>query len=99
MRSEGHQDAKLDSLVIGGRYGLASKEFTPAMVWSVYQELEKQTPKRGFTVGIVDDVTHRSLNVDEDWIVDFARLHPSFVFWTRERRYGGSYQEFGKDNR
>ncbi len=69
-RASGHTDAKLDSLVIGGRYGLASKEFTPAMAWSVYQELDKETPKRGFTVGIVDDITHRSLLIDSDWIVE-----------------------------
>jgi pyruvate-ferredoxin/flavodoxin oxidoreductase len=69
-RASGKRDAKLDSLVIGGRYGLASKEFTPAMALAVYQELDKETPKRGFTVGIVDDVTHRSLPVDADWIIE-----------------------------
>jgi len=47
--------------VIGGRYGLASKEFTPAMVKAVYDELLKKSPKNHFTVGINDDVTHTSL--------------------------------------
>ncbi len=47
--------------VIGGRYGLSSKEFTPAMVKAVYDELAKPQSKRHFTVGIVDDVTHTSL--------------------------------------
>ncbi len=51
-------------MVIGGRYGLSSKEFTPAMVAAVYAELAAETPKRRFTVGIVDDVTNLSLDVD-----------------------------------
>jgi|GEM_PF-3239296 len=46
--------------VIGGRYGISSKEFTPAMVKSVYDELAKPQPKNHFTVGIIDDVTHTS---------------------------------------
>ncbi len=50
--------------VIGGRYGLSSKEFTPAMVKAVFDELRKPTPKNHFTVGINDDVTHTSLDVD-----------------------------------
>jgi pyruvate-ferredoxin/flavodoxin oxidoreductase len=50
--------------VIGGRYGLSSKEFTPAMVKAVYDELAKPRPKRHFTVGINDDLTHTSLAVD-----------------------------------
>jgi pyruvate-ferredoxin/flavodoxin oxidoreductase len=53
--------------VIGGRYGLSSKEFTPAMVKSVFDELAKPRPKRRFTVGIYDDVTHLSLEVDQDF--------------------------------
>jgi pyruvate-ferredoxin/flavodoxin oxidoreductase len=52
--------------VIGGRYGLSSKEFTPAMVCSVFGELSKAEPKRHFTVGIADDVTQLSLAVDAD---------------------------------
>ena len=50
--------------VIGGRYGLASKEFTPAMVASVFAELAKPKPRNHFVVGITDDVTHHSLDVD-----------------------------------
>ncbi len=54
--------------VIGGRYGLSSKEFTPEMVKAVYDELRQRTPKRHFTIGIVDDVTHLSLKWNpEDW--------------------------------
>src|SRR5512138_1652696 len=50
--------------VIGGRYGLSSKEFTPAMVKATFDELSKSRPKRHFTVGINDDVTHLSLPYD-----------------------------------
>jgi pyruvate-ferredoxin/flavodoxin oxidoreductase len=50
--------------VVGGRYGLSSKEFTPAMVKAVYDDLKKPAPKNHFTVGINDDVTHTSLDVD-----------------------------------
>ena len=50
--------------IIGGRYGLSSKEFTPGMVKGVFKELKKTSPKNGFTIGIIDDVTHNSLNYD-----------------------------------
>jgi len=53
--------------VIGGRYGLSSKEYTPAMAKAVFDELKQAGPKRHFTVGITDDVTHLSLKVDEDF--------------------------------
>jgi pyruvate-ferredoxin/flavodoxin oxidoreductase len=47
--------------IIGGRYGLSSKEFTPAMAKGVFDELEKAQLKNRFTIGINDDVTHTSL--------------------------------------
>jgi pyruvate-ferredoxin/flavodoxin oxidoreductase len=53
--------------VIGGRYGLSSKEFTPTMAKAVFDELKKPQPKRHFTVGIVDDITHLSLSYDESF--------------------------------
>ncbi len=56
--------------IIGGRYGLSSKEFTPAMAASVFAELNKPEPKRRFTVGIVDDVTHLSLKWDPDFVTE-----------------------------
>ncbi len=56
--------------IIGGRYGLASKEFTPAMVKSVFDELCRENPKSEFTVGIQDDVTCRSLNVDPEFDIE-----------------------------
>ncbi len=55
--------------VVGGRYGLSSKEFTPAMVRGVFDELSKAAPKNHFTVGIVDDVTHSSLDYDAQWTI------------------------------
>ncbi len=51
--------------LIGGRYGLSSKEFTPGMVKAVFDELSQAMPKNGFTIGIEDDVTHTSLSWDE----------------------------------
>ena len=51
--------------VIGGRYGLSSKEFNPSMVKAIYDNMECDTPKNNFTVGIFDDVTHLSLPVNE----------------------------------
>ncbi|MDI9400425.1 MAG: pyruvate:ferredoxin (flavodoxin) oxidoreductase [Limisphaerales bacterium] len=54
-------------MIVGGRYGLASKDFTPAMVKAVYDNLEQPKPKNHFTVGIVDDVTHTSLPVDKNF--------------------------------
>ncbi len=53
--------------VIGGRYGLSSKEFTPAMIKGIFDELTKETPKNHFTIGIIDDVTHTSLSYDPDF--------------------------------
>ena len=50
--------------MVGGRYGLSSKEFTPAMVKAVYDNLKKPQPKDHFTIGINDDVTHTSLDYD-----------------------------------
>jgi pyruvate-ferredoxin/flavodoxin oxidoreductase len=50
--------------VVGGRYGLSSKEFTPAMVRGVFDNLKKEQPKNHFVVGIVDDVTHASIDYD-----------------------------------
>jgi len=55
-------------VIIGGRYGLGSKDFTPAMVKAVFDNLDKQNPLNGFSVGIRDDVTHKSLDFDPEWL-------------------------------
>jgi pyruvate-ferredoxin/flavodoxin oxidoreductase len=57
-------------VVIGGRYGLASKEFTPAMVKAVYDELTRPYPKNHFCIGITDDVTMTSLAFDESFDIE-----------------------------
>jgi len=59
-----------DIKVVGGRYGLSSKEFTPAMVKATLDELTKPEPKNHFTVGINDDVSHTSLEVDSSFSIE-----------------------------
>jgi pyruvate-ferredoxin/flavodoxin oxidoreductase len=61
--------------VIGGRYGLSSKEFTPAMVKAVYDELAKPAPKNHFTVGISDDVSFTSLDYDPNFSTEDEATH------------------------
>ncbi|HVG90957.1 MAG TPA: 2-oxoacid:acceptor oxidoreductase family protein, partial [Alphaproteobacteria bacterium] len=61
--------------VIGGRYGLSSKEFTPAMAKGIFEELEKENGRKHFTVGIVDDVTHTSI----DYNPTFSTEEPDTV--------------------
>ena len=56
------QAGRHDVTVIGGRYGLGSKDTHPASIFAVYEELAKDAPKHEFTIGIVDDVTHLSLD-------------------------------------
>jgi pyruvate-ferredoxin/flavodoxin oxidoreductase len=67
--------------IIGGRFGLSSKEFTPAMVTAVIEELDKEAPKQHFTIGIHDDVTHMSLDYD-------ASMHIESEQATRAIFYG-----------
>lgn len=57
-------------LVVGGRYGLSSKDFSPAMAKAAFDELAKPEPKNSFTIGINDDVSHSSLDVDESFSID-----------------------------
>ncbi len=57
-------------VVIGGRYGLSSKDFSPAMAKAVLDELAKPEPRHDFTIGIVDDVTHTSLDFDPDFSIE-----------------------------
>ena len=64
--------------VVGGRYGLSSKEFTPAMVLAVLDSLQSPEPRDDFTVGIVDDVTRRSLPVDPSFVTDRSTLRALF---------------------
>jgi len=66
--------------VIAGRYGLSSKEFTPAMVKAAFDELAKSSPKRKFTIGIIDDVTHLSLAWDPSFRTEAADVTASVFF-------------------
>jgi pyruvate-ferredoxin/flavodoxin oxidoreductase len=69
-RDDGTLPTEVMPRVIGGRYGLSSKEFNPAMVRAVFDELLKDKPKKHFTVGIVDDVSYTSLAVDPNFIIE-----------------------------
>jgi pyruvate-ferredoxin/flavodoxin oxidoreductase len=66
--------------IVAGRYGLSSKEFTPAMVKGVFDEIAKSAPKRKFTIGIVDDVTHLSLTWDPTFRTEAADVSASLFF-------------------
>jgi len=59
--------------IIGGRYGLSSKEFTPAMVKGIFDELTKAAPKKHFTIGIEDDISHSSLSYDPNFSTEDPR--------------------------
>jgi pyruvate-ferredoxin/flavodoxin oxidoreductase len=77
--SEGGKDAPKPR-VIGGRYGLSSKEFNPAMVKGVFDEMLKDEPKNHFTIGIHDDVTHTSLDYDPNFHIEMPDTVRA-VFW------------------
>ncbi|MBL0154846.1 MAG: pyruvate:ferredoxin (flavodoxin) oxidoreductase [Chitinophagaceae bacterium] len=76
------QQGKIKALpnIVGGRYGLSSKEFTPAMVKAVYDELKKKNPKNNFTVGINDDVTFTSLPYDPAFTLDESEWRQGLFF-------------------
>ncbi len=66
--------------MIGGRYGLSSKEFTPAMVKAVFDELNKEHPKNHFTIGIYDDVMYSSLEFDASFTLDESEWTQALFF-------------------
>jgi len=66
--------------IIGGRYGLSSKEFTPGMVKAIFDELRRDEPKNHFTVGIHDDVTHTSLEYDPAFSIE-GKETVQCVYW------------------
>jgi pyruvate-ferredoxin/flavodoxin oxidoreductase len=73
-------EAKRNVFVIGGRYGLSSKEFTPAMVKGVFDELKKTEPKNHFSIGINDDVTFTSIPFEQSFSTE-AEDQVRAVFW------------------
>ncbi len=76
------QQGKMKTLpkMVGGRYGLSSKEFTPAMVKSVFDELKKPEPKEHFTIGINDDVSFTSLEYDASYTLDESGWRQALFF-------------------
>ena len=78
--NEGRSSLSIQPHIIGGRYGLSSKEFTPAMVKGVFDELRQSDPKRHFTIGINDDVTHTSLEYDPSFSTE-GKETVQCVFW------------------
>ena len=64
--------------VIGGRFGLGSKDFTPAMVKSVFENLNANEPIYSFTTGIEDDVTHKSLPLNKSWLIPSKSYNAMF---------------------
>ena len=66
--------------IIGGRYGLSSKEYTPAMAKAVFENAEKAEPKTRFTVGMTDDVTNLSLDVDNSFDIEDADVKRAIFF-------------------
>ncbi len=56
--------------IIGGRYGLSSKEFTPAMVSGIFAEMRSEAPKNNFTVGIIDDISNNSIDYDPNFSIE-----------------------------
>jgi pyruvate-ferredoxin/flavodoxin oxidoreductase len=79
---EGMQEGLLKKMpkLIGGRYGLSSKEFTPAMVKAVFDELKKDNPKNHFTIGINDDVSFTSLDYDPSFTLDESEWRQGLFF-------------------
>lgn len=67
-------------VIIGGRYGLASKEFDPGMVKGIFDELDKQNPKKQFTIGIHDDVTFTSLDYDKNFSLENQHIFRGLFF-------------------
>ncbi|MGD2118034.1 MAG: pyruvate:ferredoxin (flavodoxin) oxidoreductase [Chromatiales bacterium] len=68
-------------LIIGGRFGLSSKEFTPGMIKAIYDELARSEPKQDFTIGIYDDVSNSSLDWDASYRTEASRQNINCLFY------------------
>ena len=81
--AQAHAEGQFASMprVVGGRYGMGSKEFTPGMVKGVFDELAKDAPKNHFTVGIIDDATQTSLDWDPSFRADATKGVTACVFY------------------
>jgi len=76
----GKIDREHAPLVVGGRYGLGSKEFNPGMAKSVFDNLTSERPKNHFTVGIIDDVTHTNLPWDDSFSTTGEEVHRAMFY-------------------
>ena len=85
--------------LIGGRYGLSSKEFTPAMVKGIFDELSKPAPKNHFTIGIDDDVTPHQPRLRSDLLDRRSQDRARTLLRSRLRRHRGRQQELHQDHR
>ena len=74
-------EADMKPVIVAGRYGLSSKDTTPAQMIAVYENLKLESPKNHFTIGIVDDVTHLSLEVGKEVDVNVGNGTISCKFW------------------
>lgn len=79
-RTAGLLPRSCDPVVVGGRYGLSSKEFTPSMAKAVYDELKSEAPRNHFTIGIVDDVSGTSLEWDRQWDIESDEVTRAVFF-------------------
>lgn len=80
-------------IIVGGRYGLASKDTTPSQINAVFENLAKDSPKNDFTIGIVDDVTHKSLEIEEDLhIVEEGTIRCKFWGFGSDGTVGANQQ-------
>jgi pyruvate-ferredoxin/flavodoxin oxidoreductase len=80
-RAEAGGEAQSDPpRVVGGRYGLSSKEFTPAMIRAVFEELDRPAPLNHFTVGINDDIGHTSLPFDPEYVIESDETYRAIFF-------------------
>ena len=86
-------------VLIGGRYGLSSKEFTPAMVKGIFDELKKDAPKNHFTIGIEDDVSNTQPDLRSGILHRGSAYGAGSVLRAGLRRNGGRKQELDQDHR
>ena len=92
-------ESNRQAMIIGGRYGLSSKEFTPAMVKGVFDELTKEEPKNHFTIGIHDDVTHTSLEYDPCFSIEDPETMTLCLLRSGRGWHCGRQQELDQDHR
>ena len=94
-----YEQGRSDLRVVGGRYGLSSKEFTPAMIKAVFDNLAEASPKNHFTIGIDDDLSHTSLPSRSQFLHRAGRSCARTVLRARIRRHSGREQGVDQNHR